>query len=220
MLLSPASAGRERLRGRSLTSGPPAGLAILPVDRRVPSARGSRPRESPEASVLSVLTPPARSIDPRGQRFGAGVSAAILAAAFALGLPWLAVLVGANLAVSAAFGTRFFLPGRAWPAVRHALRLGPPAEMEHEYPPRFAQALGATFLGLAGLAFAIGATLLGWLLVGAVAALQVLLAATGICVGCRLYVLRWWVPSLFARLVRRTDRLVGVPVTAPIRYDR
>jgi hypothetical protein len=167
---------------------------------------------------VSILTPPVRHIDPRGQRFGAGLSAAVLAVAFALALPWLAVLVGLNLAISAAFGTRLFLPGRAWPPVRRALRLGPPAEPEHEYPPRFAQALGATFIGLGAVAFAVGATPIGWLLVGAVAALQVLLAATGICVGCRLYVLRWWVPSLFARLARRTDRLVGTPLPAQIRY--
>ncbi len=167
---------------------------------------------------MSILTPPARRIDPRGQRFGAGVSAVVLVAAFLLALPWLAVLVGLNLAISAAFGTRFFLPGRAWPAVRRVLRLGPPAEPEHEYPPRFAQALGAAFIGLGTVAFALGATPVGWLLVGAVAALQALLAATGICVGCRLYVLRWWVPSLFARLFRRTDLLVGIPTQAPIRY--
>jgi hypothetical protein len=167
---------------------------------------------------VSILTPPARRIDPRGQRFGAGVSAAILAVAFLAAAPTLAVLVGLNLAVSAAFGTRLFLPGRAWPAVRRLLRLGPPAEFEHEYPPRFAQALGAAFIGLAAVAFTLGATPLGWLLVGAVGALQVLLAATGICVGCRLYVLRWWVPSLLARLFRRTDELAGLTVTAPIRY--
>jgi hypothetical protein len=60
----------------------------------------------------------------------------------------------------------------------------------------------------------VGAPGLGWLFAGAVAALQVLLAATGICVGCRLYVLRWWVPTQFARLFRRTDQLVG-PLTVP-----
>ena len=166
---------------------------------------------------MSLLTPPARQIDPRGQRFGAGVSAVVLALAFALSAPWLAVLVGVNLGISAAFGTRLFLPGRAWRAVRAVLRLGPPSETEHEYPPRFAQALGATFLGLAALAFVAGAVPLGWLLVGAVAALQTLLAATGICVGCRLYFLRWWVPSLLARVFRRADRLVGFAAT-PIRY--
>jgi hypothetical protein len=162
---------------------------------------------------VSILTPPARSIDPRGQRFGAAVSTAVLGIAFAAGLPWLTTLVGVNLAVSAAFGTRLFLPGRAWPLVRRSLRLGQ-AEPEHEYPPRFAQALGATFLGLAGLAFLVGATPIGWLLVGAVAALQVLLAATGICVGCRLYFLRWWVPSLFARALRRSDALRPLEVPA------
>jgi hypothetical protein len=145
-------------------------------------------------------------------RFGAGVSAIVLAVAFLLNLPWLAVLVGVNLGVSAAFGTRLFLPSRPWPAVRTALRLGPPKEPEHEYPPRFAQALGATFLGLAAIAFFLGFAPVGWLLVGAVAALQTLLAATGFCLGCRLYFLRWWVPSQFARAFRRADELRNLDV--------
>jgi hypothetical protein len=161
-----------------------------------------------------TLTPtPARHIDPRGQRFGAGVSVAVLLLAFVLGLPGLATLVGVNLLVSAAFGTRLFLPGRAWPIVRSVLRLGP-AEPEHEYPPRFAQALGGTFLALASVAFVVGLPVVGWVLAGAVAGLQTLLAATGICIGCRLYFLRWWVPSLFARLFRRTDRLRRLEVPA------
>lgn len=153
-----------------------------------------------------ILIPPARAIDPRGQRFGAGISAIVLGIAFILGLPWLAVLVGLNLAISAAFGTRFFLPGRAWPAIRRTLRLRP-VEPEHEYPPRFAQVLGAVFIGLGTVFFLVGATPVGWLFVGAVAALQTLLAITGFCVGCRLYFLRWWVPALFARLFRRADDL-------------
>ena len=168
---------------------------------------------------MSILTPPARQIDPRGQRFGAGVSAIVLGLALALNLPWLAFLVGLNLAASSAFGTRLFLPGRLWPVIRSGLGLGRPAELEHEYPPRFAQALGAIFLGLAGIAFVAGITPLGWLLAAAVGALQTLLAATGICVGCRLYVIRWWVPSQFARLFRRTDELVGFAGGVPqIRY--
>jgi hypothetical protein len=162
---------------------------------------------------VSLTPAPARFIDPRGQRFGAGVSAVALATAFVLGLPWLVALLGLNLLISAAFGTRLFLPGRAWPLVRSALRLGP-TEPEHEYPPRFAQALGSTFLALATVAFVAGLPVVGWLLTAAVAGLQVLLAATGICVGCRLYFLRWWVPSLVARLFRRTDRLVPLEVPA------
>lgn len=163
---------------------------------------------------MSYLTPPARRIDPRGLRFGAAVSAIVLAAAFVLGLPWLVTLLGLNLALSAAFGTRLFLPGRPWPFIRSALRLGPPREPEHEYPPRFAQAMGATFIGLSTIAFVVGAPLLGWLLAAAVGALQTLLATTGICIGCRLYFLRWWVPSQFARLLRRTDDAARLEVPA------
>ena len=81
--------------------------------------------------------------------------------AFLLNLPWLAVLVGVNLGISAFFGTKLFLPGRAWPIVKRTLKLGP-TELEHEYPPRFAQALGATFLLLAGIAFLVGLPTLGW----------------------------------------------------------
>ena len=144
-------------------------------------------------------------------RLGAGISAVVLAVAFLLNLPWLAVLVGVNLGISAFFGTKLFLPGRAWPIVKRTLKLGP-TELEHEYPPRFAQALGATFLLLAAIAFLAGVPTVGWLLVGAVAGLQTLLAVTGICVGCRLYFLRWFVPSLFARIFRRTDGLAPLDV--------
>lgn len=165
---------------------------------------------------MSILTPPARLIDPRGQRFGAAGSATILILAFGLGLPWLAGLVGLNLAFAAAFGSRLFLPGRPWPLIRRVLRLGP-TDLEHEYPPRFAQALGATFIALGAVFFFGGVPALGWLLVGAVAGLQILLAATGICVGCRLYFLRWWVPALFARLAGQTDSLVRVAAAGPLR---
>jgi len=166
--------------------------------------------------VSSLLTSPARSIDPRGQRFGAAVSVVILVAAFGLGLPWLAVLVGVNLGVAALFGTRLFLPGRPWRLVRSILRLGP-VEPEHEYPPRFAQALGAGFIGIGAVFFLVGLTGAGWLFVGAVAGLQALLATTGICVGCRLYFLRWWLPAQFARLLGRSDELVAVPYGGPLR---
>lgn len=162
-------------------------------------------------SSSTPLTPPARYIDPRGQRFGAGLSVVVLATAFLVGAPWLAVLVGANLLVAAAFGTRLFVLGRAWPLIRRTLRLGP-TEPEHEYPPRFAQSLGGTFLAVGGVAFGVGLPVLGWLLVGAVATLQTLLAATGYCLGCRLYFLRWWVPSLLARAFGHNDRFTKLSI--------
>jgi hypothetical protein len=170
---------------------------------------------SSAAAGASALTPPSRFIDPRGQRFGAGVSAAILIGASISGSPWLAALVGLDLGVSAAFGTAWFLPGRPWPRIRRSLGL-PRTEPEHDYPPRFAQALGATAIGAGALAFLAGFGTVGWFLVLAVAALQTLLAATGICIGCRLYFLRWWVPSRFARLLGRTDAILRLSTSGSL----
>jgi hypothetical protein len=161
--------------------------------------------------MSSSLTPPARYIDPRGQRFGAGLSAVLLLIAIAGQQFWLAALVGLNLLIAAAFGSRLFLPGRPWPAIRKSLGLGP-TEPEHEYPPRFAQALGGIFVAVGSVVFVFGPAILGWLLVGAVAGLQTLLAATGFCLGCRMYFMRWWVPSRFAKLFRANDRLLKLPV--------
>jgi hypothetical protein len=141
-------------------------------------------------------------IDPRGHRFGAGLSVVLLAAAFLINAPVVVALVGLALGVSAWFGTRYSVLGRPWPLVRRLLRLGPPRELESEFPPRFAQALGATALAAATVAFLVGLAPLGWLLTAGVAALQSVLAITGYCLGCRLYFLRWRVPGLFERLAR------------------
>jgi hypothetical protein len=145
-----------------------------------------------------------RLIDPRGQRFGAGLSVVILVVGFALGQPIVVVFLALALGISALFGTRYSILGRPWVLVRRALHIGPPTELEHEYPPRFAQALGFVGLAFSTLLFAVGLATIGWLVAAAVGALQALLALTGYCVGCRLYFLKWWVPAQFQRLARRT----------------
>jgi Domain of unknown function (DUF4395) len=149
-----------------------------------------------------------RLIDPRGHRFGAALSALILAIGFLANAPIIIPAVGLALAVSAYFGTRYSVLGRPWPFVRRTLRLGPPAELESEVPPRFAQALGAVGLTLATVALAAGvagaaplAIATGWLLAAAVGGLQLVLAATGYCLGCQLYRLRWYAPRVFDRIV-------------------
>jgi hypothetical protein len=158
---------------------------------------------------LAPSSPPRpgqRQIDPRGHRFGGALSAVLLAVAFLAAVPWLVAAVSLALWLSALFGTRYSILGRPWPFIRRTLQLGPPAALEGEYPPRFAQAFGAVVLTVSVLLFAAGASVAAWLLVGAVAALQILLAATGYCLGCRLYFLRWYAPVLFDRLAALTTR--------------
>jgi hypothetical protein len=141
-------------------------------------------------------------IDPRGHRFGAAASAAILAVSYLVNAPIGVLLVLLSIGVSAVLGMRWSVYGVVWRRLVKSLRLGP-TEMEHEYPPRFAQSLGSIALALSLLAFVAGAPVLGWLFAGAVAALQTLLGVTGYCLGCRLYFLRWWVPSLLTRFWSR-----------------
>lgn len=145
-----------------------------------------------------------RMIDPRGHRFGAGLSVVVLVVGFLLGLPIIIPFLALALGASAFFGTRYSILGRPWPIVRRILRIGPPTELEHEYPPRFAQALGTIGLGLATVVFVVGFAPLAWIIAALVGALQLLLAVTGYCLGCRLYFLKWWVPAQFQRLARRT----------------
>ena len=169
------------------------------------------------ADAVSRL-PKARMIDPRGHRFGAGVSAVLLIAAFLTGATPVVALVLVSIGVSAAFGLRFSIYGAAWRRIAKALAL-PKVEPEHEYPPRFAQVLGSIALILALVAFALGATTLGWVFTLAVAGLQTLLATTGYCLGCRLYFLRWWVPDLVTRIWTRGKSRTAVANLAPERIS-
>ena len=146
--------------------------------------------------------PPARMIDPRGHRFGAGLSALLLIASFVTGWVPGVLLALLSIGTSAAFGLRYSIYGAIWRRIVRAARLGK-VEPEHEYPPRFAQTLGSVVLIASLLSFIVGATTVGWVLALAVAGLQSLLGLTGYCLGCKLYFLRWWVPSVVTGLWRR-----------------
>lgn len=158
------------------------------------------PNAIPAAAAAHL--PPARMIDPRGHRFGAAVSAVLLIVAIVTGTPLLVALALLSIAVSAAFGLRYSIYGIVWRRIARIAGLGK-VEPEHEYPPRFAQVLGSIALALGLVAFALGATTLGWVFTAAVAGLQTVLAVTGYCLGCRLYFLRWWVPDLVTRIWTR-----------------
>ena len=158
--------------------------------------------------------PPAGRIDPRGHRFGAGLSALILVASFAAGWVPGVLIAFLSIGTSAALGLRYSIYGAIWRRIARALSL-PKVEPEHEYPPRFAQTLGSTVLIASLVAFLVGAATVGWVLALAVAGLQGVLAATGYCLGCRMYFLRWWVPSVVTSIWTRGSResvIKGAPI--------
>jgi hypothetical protein len=164
----------------------------------------------------AAALPPARMIDPRGHRFGAAVSGGLLVVSFLFGWVPGVLLALLSIGVSAAFGLRYSIYGAVWRRIVKIAKLGK-AEPEHEYPPRFAQTLGSIALLFSLLAFGLGATALGWILALGVAGLQLLLAATGYCLGCRLYFLRWWIPDVVTSIWTRGARRQVIE-SQPIRY--
>lgn len=129
-------------------------------------------------------------IDVRGPRFGAAITTVVLAIALVVQGPVGTALVAVQwtvFAISTVFGLAWSPYGNLFRFVKRRFDLGPPPETEHEGPPRFAQACGLAVATVALALFAAGATTAGWIAVGVVLALSTLLAATGICVGCELY---------------------------------
>ncbi|MDP9022834.1 MAG: DUF4395 domain-containing protein [Actinomycetota bacterium] len=132
-----------------------------------------------------------QEIDVRGPRCSAAITMTVLALALIIRGPVGMALVAWQtvvFAVGAIAGLRWSPYGNLFRIVKRRLDLGPPPETEPEGPPRFAQASGLVFTLAALAAFAVGAQTLGWVLTGVVLALSALLALTGICVGCELYV--------------------------------
>lgn len=164
------------------------------------SDQPSQPAESPEPSGgggssrwpwdgLAYDEDGGLLIDVRGPRFASALTALVLAAAFIGQWVWLVALQTVVFGVSTFLGLRWSPYGNLFRLIKRRLDLGPAREVEREAPPRFAQLCGFVVSAAALVAFALEAPTLGWLLVGVVLALATLLAATGICVGCELYLL-------------------------------
>jgi len=124
-------------------------------------------------------------IDARAPRFNQTIVATV--SLLAVGLGWwpLLGLLAAQLAIGLRFGRRYCVPCLLYfELVQPRFGEGP---LEDSRPPRFANLVGAIFLGGATLAYAAGAATLGAALGLIVAALATLAATTGLCVGCELY---------------------------------
>ena len=133
-------------------------------------------------------------VDVRGPRFGAAITMLVLAVALVVqgtvGV-WLVTWQWVAFAISTGLGLAWSPYGNLFRFFKRRFELGPPPATEHEGPPRFAQACGLAVLTVALVAFVAGGagSVVGWIAVGVVLALSTLLALTGICVGCELYLL-------------------------------
>jgi hypothetical protein len=124
-------------------------------------------------------------IDQRAPRVSQGVTGAVALAGAAFGWPLAWALMALQLLIGLTLGRRYCIPCLAYfELVQPRLGEGP---LEDSRPPRLANAIGTALLGSAAVAWWAGAEELGVVLGSLVAALALLSAATGFCVGCRVY---------------------------------
>ncbi|MFE5813980.1 DUF4395 domain-containing protein [Streptomyces sp. NPDC056479] len=127
-------------------------------------------------------------IDVRGPRFGAAVTAVVLAVVLVTGNAWLLAWQTLAFALGAAGGVGRSPYGLLFRRVVRP-RLGPPTEFEAPEPPRFAQAVGLVFAGLGLVGYTLGPDWLGLAATGAALAAAFLNAVFGYCLGCEMYLL-------------------------------
>jgi hypothetical protein len=128
-----------------------------------------------------------RQVDPRGLRFSAWVTTAVLVAALATRSGWIIGAQTVIFAIGAGLGLRYAPYGLLFRAVRRWLP--PPAATEDESPPRFAQAVGFAFALLGTIGFGTGIALLGVIATAFALGAAFLNAAFGLCLGCESYLL-------------------------------
>ena len=139
--------------------------------------------------------PAAQSIDPRGPRFGAAITAVLLLVVLALGLSGASLAAGGLLAVLVAifaWGAFAGIRRHPWGAVYKAVvapRLAPPTDREDPAAPTFAQLVGFVITGIGLVLHLLGVP--GALVAAAGMAFVAafLNAVFDYCLGCQLYVL-------------------------------
>jgi hypothetical protein len=124
-------------------------------------------------------------IDARAPRTNQAIVGTLsLVAAITGWWPILGMLAG-QLAIGLVFGRRYCLPCLLYfEVIQPRIGEGP---IEDSRPPRFANVVGAVFLGAATLAYLVGLSAVGLALGLIVAGLALLAAITGLCVGCEIY---------------------------------
>jgi hypothetical protein len=142
-----------------------------------PNAR-LRPRTADPYRDLDV-------IDSRAPRANQVVVGVVSFLAVLTGWWPLLALLALQLGVGLRFGRRYCLPCLAYFELIQP-RFGE-GQLEDSRPPRFANKVGFAFLTAASISYLLGFPLAGAALGGIVAALALLAATTGFCVGCWMY---------------------------------
>jgi hypothetical protein len=124
-------------------------------------------------------------LDPRGQRFAAAITSAVIIAVLVTGSAWLA------LAQAVVFALTALSPRRGPYALIFRIlilpRIAPPAEREPAAPVRFAQTVGLAFLTVAAIGYFAGDPAVGMTFAGLGLVAAFLNAAFGLCLGCEAY---------------------------------
>ena len=127
-------------------------------------------------------------IDPRGSRFGAAITTVILAIVIVTGSGWLLLAQTVVFAIGAVAGLRYAPYGIVYKAVLRP-RLGPPAELEDEAPPRFAQGVGLVMAAAGTVGYLAVSPVVGTVFTAFALAAAFLNAAFDLCLGCHMYLL-------------------------------
>lgn len=165
-----------------------------------------RRRDLGEARASGRIADPYRDLDvidawaPRANQATIGTLALL---AFAVDWWPLLAILAAQLLIGLRFGRRYCLPCLAYfEVIQPRLGEGP---IEDSRPPRFANQVGLVVLTAASIAHLVGLEVLGWVLGLMVAALALLAATTGFCVGCELYKLGARLRGLYGETLQEID---------------
>ena len=151
-------------------------------------------------------------IDSRAPRFNQAVIGSLALVAFLTDFWLLLPLLALQLAVGLTLGRRWCLPCVAYfELVQPRFGEGP---VEDSRPPRFANMVGVVVLGAASALHLLGFETAGWALGLLVAALALLAATTGLCVGCELYRLGARLRGIRTQQIDRIDLGDFAEVTA------
>src|SRR5438270_6745454 len=125
-------------------------------------------------------------VDPRGPRFGAAVTTVVLALVLLTSSGWLLAAQAVVFGVGAFAGLRFAPYGLLYRSLV-APRLSPPAELEAEAPPRFAQGVGFGFAVIGAVGYLTGVLALGVVATAFALGAAFLNAAFDYCLGCEVH---------------------------------